>query len=153
MEEIKNVEEAKEKLCSITLSGVGVPTSILDLGFFDVDESVVKLLTCTIDVKDVAKIGKPLGVIVVKENGDIICCWLNGYKYLLGRYDLYTSGGSIPMSDVEKIYSLGIVYNDKDTRANGHFGCNANGEHEKCDPMSCGIYDNCKYKNTTWFER
>ena len=31
---------------------------------------------------------------------------------------------------------------------NGHFGCNTNGEHERCD--GCGL-TNCKSRNKIWF--
>ena len=32
--------------------------------------------------------------------------------------------------------------------SNGHFGCNTNGEHEKCN--GCGLTD-CKNRNKIWF--
>ena len=32
--------------------------------------------------------------------------------------------------------------------SNGHFGCNTNGEHERCD--GCGL-TNCKIRNKIWF--
>lgn len=32
--------------------------------------------------------------------------------------------------------------------SNGHFGCNTNGEHERCD--GCGLTD-CKSRNKIWF--
>lgn len=32
--------------------------------------------------------------------------------------------------------------------SNGHFGCNTNGEHERCD--GCGLMD-CKSRNKIWF--
>lgn len=34
----------------------------------------------------------------------------------------------------------------------GHYGCNSNGEHERCNSDSCGWYDQCKHKNMTWFD-
>lgn len=32
-----------------------------------------------------------------------------------------------------------------------HYGCNSNGEHERCDPDSCGWYDNCDNRYQQWF--
>lgn len=33
----------------------------------------------------------------------------------------------------------------------GHFGCNSNGEHERCD--GCGLYSTCPDYNKHWFQR
>ena len=32
-----------------------------------------------------------------------------------------------------------------------HYGCNSNGEHERCDPDSCGWYDHCDHRYQQWF--
>lgn len=34
----------------------------------------------------------------------------------------------------------------------GHYGCNTNGEHERCGELSCGWFEQCKRKNQIWFE-
>ena len=44
--------------------------------------------------------------------------------------------------------AIKIVRREAEKCKNGHFGCNSNGEHEKC--KNCGVYD-CKIRNTIWF--
>ena len=34
----------------------------------------------------------------------------------------------------------------------GHYGCNSNGEHERCERNSCGIYDSCPNKGLYYFK-
>ena len=41
-----------------------------------------------------------------------------------------------------------IIEQIDDECSNGHFGCNTNGEHERCD--GCGL-TNCKRRNKIWF--
>ena len=41
-----------------------------------------------------------------------------------------------------------IIEQIEDEYSNGHFGCNTNGEHERCD--GCGL-TNCKSRNKIWF--
>lgn len=41
-----------------------------------------------------------------------------------------------------------IIEQIEDECSNGHFGCNTNGEHERCD--GCGL-TNCKRRNKIWF--
>ena len=41
-----------------------------------------------------------------------------------------------------------IIEQIEDEYSNGHFGCNTNGEHERCD--GCGLTD-CKSRNKIWF--
>lgn len=41
-----------------------------------------------------------------------------------------------------------IVKQEAKQYNNGHFGCNTNGEHEKCN--GCGLTD-CKNRNKIWF--
>lgn len=44
---------------------------------------------------------------------------------------------------------LKIVNQVAEEYSHGHFGCNSNGEHEKCD--GCGIAPECKEKYKHWF--
>lgn len=55
----------------------------------------------------------------------------------------YAKGKKDVMLDVKK-----IVQEVAAEYKNGHFGCNFNGEHEKC--KDCCI-TNCKKRNTIWF--
>lgn len=55
----------------------------------------------------------------------------------------YAKGKKDVMLDVKK-----IVQEVAEEYKNGHFGCNFNGEHEKC--KDCCI-TNCKKRNTIWF--
>ena len=45
-------------------------------------------------------------------------------------------------------YAIEIVKHEAEKYNNGHFGCNTNGEHEKCN--GCGLTD-CKNRNKIWF--
>lgn len=44
--------------------------------------------------------------------------------------------------------AIEIVKKESEKRYHGHFGCNTNGEHERCD--GCGLTD-CKNRNKIWF--
>ena len=44
--------------------------------------------------------------------------------------------------------AIEIVKKESEKSYNGHFGCNTNGEHERCD--GCGL-TNCKSRNKIWF--
>ena len=44
--------------------------------------------------------------------------------------------------------AIEIVKQEAEKYKNGHFGCNTNGEHERCD--GCGLTD-CKIRNKIWF--
>lgn len=44
--------------------------------------------------------------------------------------------------------AIEIVKQEAEKYKNGHFGCNTNGEHERCD--GCGL-TNCKRRNKIWF--
>ena len=44
--------------------------------------------------------------------------------------------------------AIEIVKHEAEKYNNGHFGCNTNGEHEKCN--GCGLTD-CKNRNKIWF--
>ena len=44
--------------------------------------------------------------------------------------------------------AIEIVKKESEKRYHGHFGCNTNGEHERCD--GCGL-TNCKRRNKIWF--
>ena len=44
--------------------------------------------------------------------------------------------------------AIEIVKKESEKRYHGHFGCNTNGEHEKCN--GCGLTD-CKNRNKIWF--
>ena len=44
--------------------------------------------------------------------------------------------------------AIEIVKKESEKRYHGHFGCNTNGEHERCD--GCGL-TNCKSRNKIWF--
>ena len=48
--------------------------------------------------------------------------------------------------DLER--AIEIVKQEAEQCNNGHFGCNTNGEHEKCN--GCGLTD-CKNRNKIWF--
>ena len=45
-------------------------------------------------------------------------------------------------------FSIEIVKYEAEKQYHGHFGCNTNGEHERCD--GCGLTD-CKRRNKIWF--
>ena len=44
--------------------------------------------------------------------------------------------------------AIEIVKSESEKCKDGHFGCNTNGEHEKCN--GCGLTD-CKSRNKIWF--
>ena len=44
--------------------------------------------------------------------------------------------------------AIEIVKKESEKQYHGHFGCNTNGEHERCD--GCGL-TNCKSRNKIWF--
>ena len=44
--------------------------------------------------------------------------------------------------------AIEIVKKESEKSYHGHFGCNTNGEHEKCN--GCGLTD-CKNRNKIWF--
>ena len=44
--------------------------------------------------------------------------------------------------------AIEIVKKESEKRYHGHFGCNTNGDHERCD--GCGL-TNCKSRNKIWF--
>ena len=44
--------------------------------------------------------------------------------------------------------AIEIVKKESEKYKDGHFGCNTNGEHERCD--GCGL-TNCKSRNKIWF--
>lgn len=44
--------------------------------------------------------------------------------------------------------AIEIVKKESEKNYHGHFGCNTNGEHERCD--GCGLTD-CKSRNKIWF--
>lgn len=46
------------------------------------------------------------------------------------------------------VKAIEIVKQEAEKYNNGHFGCNTNGEHEKCN--GCGLTD-CKNRNKIWF--
>lgn len=46
------------------------------------------------------------------------------------------------------VKAIEIVKHEAEKYNNGHFGCNTNGEHEKCN--GCGLTD-CKNRNKIWF--
>ena len=54
--------------------------------------------------------------------------------------------GTIPVIELDR--AIEIVKQEAEKYNNGHFGCNTNGEHEKCN--GCWITD-CKNRNKIWF--
>ena len=54
----------------------------------------------------------------------------------------------IPIHYVRLNKAIEIVKQEAEKYNNGHFGCNTNGEHEKCN--GCGLTD-CKNRNKIWF--
>lgn len=57
--------------------------------------------------------------------------------------DGYEKGKNCAVSEaIEIVKQVSAEY------SNGHFGCNTNGEHERCD--GCGLTD-CKSRNKIWF--
>ena len=44
--------------------------------------------------------------------------------------------------------AIEIVKKEAEKYKDGHFGCNTNGEHERC--YGCGLTD-CKSRNKIWF--
>ena len=57
--------------------------------------------------------------------------------------DGYEKGKNCAVSEaIEIVKQVSAEY------SNGHFGCNTNGEHERCD--GCGL-TNCKNRNKIWF--
>lgn len=57
------------------------------------------------------------------------------------------------MGDTYNMVDLGgalDIINEAEAKfSNGHFGCNTNGEHEKCE--GCGIADRCSIYKKNWF--
>lgn len=49
---------------------------------------------------------------------------------------------------INKRYAIEIVKQEAERCNGGHFGCNTNGEHEKCN--GCGL-TYCKSRNKIWF--
>ena len=49
---------------------------------------------------------------------------------------------------INKRYAIEIVKQEAERCKGGHFGCNTNGEHEKCN--GCGL-TYCKSRNKIWF--
>lgn len=46
-------------------------------------------------------------------------------------------------------YAIEIVNQVAEECKHGHFGCNWNGQHEKC--KNCGLRGECSHCNTEWF--
>ena len=61
---------------------------------------------------------------------------------------VFNLGGGKPKQSIDLERAIEIVKHEAEKYNNGHFGCNTNGEHEKCN--SCGLTD-CKNRNKIWF--
>lgn len=46
--------------------------------------------------------------------------------------------------------SIEIVNQVAEEYKHGHFGCNSNGQHERC--VDCGLRGECSHYNTEWFD-
>ena len=61
---------------------------------------------------------------------------------------VFNLGGGKPKQSIDLERAIEIVKQEAEQYNNGHFGCNTNGEHEKCN--GCGLTD-CKNRNKIWF--
>ena len=61
---------------------------------------------------------------------------------------VFNLGGGKPKQSIDLEKAIEIVKQEAEKYNNGHFGCNTNGEHEKCN--GCGL-TNCKSRNKIWF--
>ena len=61
---------------------------------------------------------------------------------------VFNLGGGKPKQSIDLERAIEIVKQEAEKYNNGHFGCNTNGEHEKCN--GCGLTD-CKNRNKIWF--
>ncbi|MCI7108060.1 MAG: DUF551 domain-containing protein [Agathobacter sp.] len=61
---------------------------------------------------------------------------------------VFNLGGGKPKQSIDLERAIEIVKKEAEKYNNGHFGCNTNGEHEKCN--GCGLTD-CKNRNKIWF--
>ena len=61
---------------------------------------------------------------------------------------VFNLGGGKPKQSIDLEKAIEIVKKEAEKYNNGHFGCNTNGEHEKCN--GCGLTD-CKNRNKIWF--
>ena len=61
---------------------------------------------------------------------------------------VFNLGGGKPKQSIDLERTIVIVKQEAEQYNNGHFGCNTNGEHEKCN--GCGLTD-CKNRNKIWF--
>lgn len=67
------------------------------------------------------------------------------HNYQLERFDLVDW-----INQMNEVVRIALEESAKEPRINyGHYGCNSNGEHEKC--KNCGIYNTCSNKNSKWF--
>lgn len=55
--------------------------------------------------------------------------------------------GNLKMISIDK--AIEIVNQVEEEYKHGHFGCNFNGQHEKC--KNCGLRGECSHCNTEWF--
>ena len=61
---------------------------------------------------------------------------------------VFNLGGGKPKQSIDLERAIEIVKQEAKQYNSGHFGCNTNGEHEKCN--GCGLTD-CKNRNKIWF--
>ena len=61
---------------------------------------------------------------------------------------VFNLGGGKPKQSIDLERAIEIVKQEAKHYNSGHFGCNTNGEHEKCN--GCGLTD-CKNRNKIWF--
>ena len=61
---------------------------------------------------------------------------------------VFNLGGGKPKQSIDLEKAIEIVKHEAKQYNSGHFGCNTNGEHEKCN--GCGLTD-CKNRNKIWF--
>ena len=61
---------------------------------------------------------------------------------------VFNLGGGKPKQSIDLERAIEIVKHEAKQYNSGHFGCNTNGEHEKCN--GCGLTD-CKNRNKIWF--
>lgn len=84
----------------------------------------------------------------IPEFFELVTDYENKLKYARENTELpdqpnYAAIKEFAMSVNEKIVR-GIA-----NPSEGHYGCNSNGEHEKC--VGCGYFSQCKIKNQYWF--
>lgn len=61
---------------------------------------------------------------------------------------VFNLGGGKPKQSIDLERAIEIVKKEAKECNSGHFGCNTNGEHKKCN--GCGL-TNCKSRNKIWF--